>query len=130
MVLLDYRCYVPGGKIGNDYPPELTKVMAICMSRHCHSIMRDRYYREASDGIDFVSPLQGTAVVVTSPSRAQSQCLKKLSSMTPMEIKDEYNFPQLREAEILSLRAKGEVKESLCTYSMAFVLNPVVMALT
>jgi len=53
MVLLDYRCYVPGGKIGNDYPPELTKVMAVCMpseSRHCHSIMRDRYYREVSDG--------------------------------------------------------------------------------
>ena len=47
-----------------------------------------------------------------------------------MEIKDEYNFPQLREAEILSLRAKGEVKESFCTYSMAFVLKPVVMVLT
>ena len=27
-VLLDYRCYAPGGKIGTDYPPELTQVSA------------------------------------------------------------------------------------------------------
>ena len=27
-VLLDYRCYAPGGEIGTDYPPELTQVSA------------------------------------------------------------------------------------------------------
>lgn len=26
MVLLDYRCHAPGGRIGTDYPPELDKV--------------------------------------------------------------------------------------------------------
>lgn len=59
MLLLDYRCYVPGGKIGLDYPPELT------------------------------------------------QCLKKITTMTPEDVMTHYDFPNLRNAQVLSQRAKS-----------------------
>ena len=36
MVLLDYRCYAPGGKIGTDYPPELTQVPGFMWQHQCH----------------------------------------------------------------------------------------------
>lgn len=60
LVLLDYRCYVDGGKIGVNYPPRVT------------------------------------------------QCLSKLSRMSPQQVVTEYGFPDEHAALMLQKRASGE----------------------
>jgi len=57
LILLDYRCYVEGGKIGTAYPEPVT------------------------------------------------QCLRKISSLPPVDIKKQYGFSDTRIAEVLSTRA-------------------------
>ena len=95
MVLLDYRCYAPGGKIGKDYPPELTQARA-SVDTHCLGL--------PGNHIDWCFVVCNWNACLHLP---HAQCLQRLSALTPQAIMDKYGFPMLRNAEVLQSRAQG-----------------------
>eukprot|EP00798_Chlamydomonas_sp_ICE-L_P002978 gene2978-12987_t len=55
MVLLDYRCYVDGGKIGNNYPPRLTKCLTKLANMSAEEVTQEYKFPMLRNGQALVS---------------------------------------------------------------------------